>query len=226
VQRSFAASGRITAFVHNDGYDYVEGEAGEAYGGTLKRFRRHVVHVKPGVFVMFDDLVATKPATFQWLLHAYEKIQIEDSSRSLHVRREPAAMKMRFLWPPSLSFSQTDRYNPDPERVKPGEIKNSWHLTASTKEPSATRQFLTVLVPYRIGQEASVPQAELVNGNGAIGVRLIASDGFQELVAFRTGEARAAVCGGLRSDARVFARGARPDGTVVRRLLVDGEKCE
>ncbi|MHC4798438.1 MAG: DUF4962 domain-containing protein, partial [Planctomycetota bacterium] len=70
LQRTWESKGKITAFQIGDGYDYVEGEASQAYGKRLKRFRRHVVHVRPGIFVIFDDLVAAKPATFQWLLHA------------------------------------------------------------------------------------------------------------------------------------------------------------
>ncbi|MBM3858407.1 MAG: DUF4962 domain-containing protein [Verrucomicrobia bacterium] len=205
VQRSSSAQGRITAFVSNDGYDYTEGEAAPAYGKKLKRFRRHVVHVKPGVFVMFDDLVAAEPATFQWLLHAYEKIGVEESSRTLRVNRDPAAMEVRFLWPLALSFSQNDRYEPEPERIKSGDIKNTWHLTAGTTEPSATMQFVTVLMPHRIGNEASLPKAELVRGNADITVKLTTSDGSQDTITF---------------GARVSARGVKKDGSVSRQLRV------
>ncbi|MCX7825837.1 MAG: DUF4962 domain-containing protein, partial [Verrucomicrobiae bacterium] len=162
LQRSADAKGEITAFVCGDGYDYAEGEAAAAYGGKLKRFRRHVLHVRPGVFVMFDDLVAAKPATFQWLLHAYEKIAVEETSRTLSVRRDPAAMEVRFLLPTALSFSQTDRYEPEPERIRHPDAKNTWHLTAGTTQPGTTAQFLTVLMPHRIGTESSLPKTELV----------------------------------------------------------------
>jgi len=226
VQRSYGAHGNITAFVSNDGYDYAEGEAGPAYGDKLKRFHRHVVHVRPGVFVMFDDLEAAKPATFQWLLHAYEKIGVEEPTRTLHVLRDPAAMEVRFLLPSALSFSQTDRYEPEVERIRHPDAKNTWHLTAGTTQPSATMQFVTVLMPYRIGNEASLPRAELVRGDSAIAVKLTAPDGSQDIVAFRTGAAKTAACAGLRSDARVFARGVRNDGSVSRRLLVEGAKLE
>jgi hypothetical protein len=209
VQRSSSAQGRITAFVSNDGYDYTEGEAGPAYGKKLKRFRRHVVHVKPGVFVMFDDLEATKPATFQWLLHAYEKIGVEESSRTLRVNRDPAAMEVRFLLPSALSFSQTDQYEPDVERIRHPDAKNTWHLTAGTTEPSATMQFVTVLLPYRNGNEASLPKAELARDDGALTVKLTSPDGSQDSITFGP---------------RVSARGVKKDGSVSRRLSVEGVK--
>ena len=35
--------------------------------------------MRPGVFVIFDDLVASKPSSFQWLMHAHEKIAVDES---------------------------------------------------------------------------------------------------------------------------------------------------
>lgn len=227
VQRSPAAKGAITAFLHGEGYDYTEGEAGAAYGDKLKRFRRHIVHVRPGVFVIFDDLTATKPATFQWLLHAHEKIAVDESQQLLTIRREPAAMEVRLLLPAGLAFSQTDKYEPEPERVKRGDIKNTWHLTATTTAPSATGRFLSVLTPHRTGSDSPVTKTELVQGDGAVGVRLRFADGAEDVVAFRTSaDAETVSCGGLRSDALVFARGRDKDGKVKRRLMYEGVKLE
>jgi hypothetical protein len=227
VQRSPAAKGAITAFLHGEGYDYTEGEAGAAYGDKLKRFRRHVVHVRPGVFVILDDLTATKPATFQWLLHAHEKIAVDEPRQLLTIRREPATMEVRLLLPAGLAFAQNDRYEPEPERVKRGEIKNTWHLTAATTTPSTTSRFLSVLTPHRVGGEPPVAKVELVQGDGAVGVRLRFPDGAEDVVAFRTdADAEIVSCGGLRSDALAFARGRTKDGAVKRRLMYEGIKLE
>jgi hypothetical protein len=227
VRRSPAAQGVITAFHHDDGYDYVEGEAEAAYGDKLKRFRRQVVHVRPGVFVMFDDLEAMNPATFQWLLHAYDRIAVDETRQLLTIRREPAAMNVRLLLPADLTFSQTDQYEPAPERVKPGEIKNTWHLTAATSSPAATAQFLAVFAPYRADSEPPVTKAEPIPAKGAIGVRLELAGGAEEIVVFRTRDGAEPVsCGGLRADARIFALGRSGDGSETRRLLIGGSKLE
>jgi hypothetical protein len=209
VGRRWAAGCSITAFQLGEGYDYVEGEAAPAYGGRLKRFRRHIVHVRPGVFVMLDDLVAEKPATFQWLLHAYEKITVDEQGRALRVERAPAAMRVKLLLPAQLTFTQTDKYVPEPEVVKgKGNYKNTWHLTASTVERRPTAQFLTVLMPHRIGAEAALPKAELPQGKGA-----------EDLIVFRTDPAVKEVeCAGLRSPARVFARRQGKDQKITRQL--------
>jgi hypothetical protein len=57
-------------------------------------------------------------------------------------------------------------------------------------------------------------------------VKLTTSGGAEDIIAFRTGDAKTAIFAGLRSDARVFARGVKKDGSVVRRLMVEDAKME
>ncbi|MDH7570706.1 MAG: hypothetical protein QHJ73_14090, partial [Armatimonadota bacterium] len=218
VRRSREAKGAITAFVHGPAYDYVEGEAAAAYGGRLKRFRRQVVHVRPGVFVMFDDVAAQNAATFQWLLHAYDRIQVDETATApvLRIRRDPAAMNVYLLLPGGLAITQTDRYDPEPES---GEWKNTWHLTAATQQPEQQAHFLTVFLPHRVGAEETLPRVERAEGRGALGVRLLFPDGTEEVVAFRTADRGTVECAGVRDSARVFAVG-RKDGKETRRLRV------
>ena len=217
VVRSWQATGEITAFEIGSGYDYIEGEAGRAYSDRLERFRRHVVHVRPGTFILFDDLVAPKAATFQWLLHAHDRIGVE--GRVLTVRREPAAMKVHMLLPRQLDISQTDKYDPEPEDEKVKGIKwqKTWHLTASTMEPAAAGQFLAVLMVHRGSAAVDLPEVKRLEGRGAVGVKLTRPDGATDTVVFRAdADAKRVTCGGLTSDARVFAEGTDKAGRTVR----------
>ncbi|MCX6908481.1 MAG: hypothetical protein NTY01_10610, partial [Verrucomicrobia bacterium] len=152
---------------------------------------------------------------------------VDEQQQVLTIRHEPATMEVRLLLPAGLAFSQNDKYEPEPERVKRGEINNTWHLTAATTTPSATGRFLSVLTPHRIGSDSPVTKTELVQGDGAVGVRLRTADGAEDIVIFRTNAAAETVsCAGLRSDALVFARGRGKDGTVKRRLMYEGTKLE
>ncbi len=227
VQRDYSAKGAIVAFQSVDGYDYAEGEAGAAYGGKLKHFRRHVLHVRPGVFVIFDDLLATQPSTFQWLLHAYEKMEVDEAQQKLTIHHDPAAMDVKLLLPEKVSFVQDDRYVPEPEQVKRGDMKNTWHLTAATVNPNLAAQFVSVMMPHRAGREPAVTKTALLQGEGAIGVYLLAADGSDDIVVFRTNPNAGTVsCGGMRSDAQAFALGRTNDGSVKRRLMYAGTKLE
>jgi hypothetical protein len=218
VQRNRQATGELTAFQSVDGYDYAEGEAAPAYLGRMERFRRHVVHVRPGVFVLFDDLRAPQPARFEWLLHAYRRIEIAESQRMLRVENGPAAMNVHLLLPERVEFAQTNRYEPEPESIARG-WENTWHVTVGTATPARAAPYLAVLLVHRKGKEDSLPKVAMVAGTGAVGVRLTAREGAEDLVAFRMdSHAPTVVCGGIESGARVFAQGKDRSGRTLRRL--------
>jgi len=218
VQRRWGAGGRLVAMESVEGYDYVEGEAAAAYPGRLDRFRRRVVHLRPGIFVIWDELQSPRPATFQWLLHAYHRIGVEEDKRILGVRNSPAAMDVHLLLPDSLKITQTDRYEPEPEATA-GKWSNTWHLTASTANPTAETHFLSVFLVHREGEQDRLPRVELARGAGAVGVKLTAQDGSQDVVAFRTDrQASKVACAGLESAAEVFAEGRDRQGRTIRRF--------
>jgi len=241
VQRRWEANGRLTGFDSSGngtengtgtdrpdrsqshfpsraGYDYVEGEAAPAYAGRLERFRRHVVHAQPGIFVMFDDLRAPEPARFQWLLHACNRIEVVESNQLLRVVNAPAAMNVRLLLPERVEITQTDRYEPEPEPIAQ-RWENTWHLTAGTTAPASSAQFLAVMLVHRQGQEGTLPKVELLRGTGAVGVRLTAPDGAEDTIGFRTDEnAPQVTCGGIDITGRVLAQGKDKNGQLVRSL--------
>jgi hypothetical protein len=219
VARRWEARGQLTAFESVDGYDYAEGEAASAYAGRLDRFRRHVVHVRPGVFVMFDDLGAATSAQFQWLLHAYNRIEVSETNRLLRVENAPAAMDVHLLLPEKVEFRQTDKYDPEPEPTK-GRWANTWHLTASTVTSARSAQFLAVLLPHREGAEDELPKVELLQGTGAVGVRLTSPNGAWDIVAFRVDQqAQVVTCGGVETGGQVFAHGKDRDGQLIRQFM-------
>lgn len=220
VKRKWSANGRITAFHSSDDYDYVEGEAAPAYGGRLDRFRRQVVHSRPGVFVIYDDLVAKRPSTYQWLLHSFDKMEV--SGNRISVRRNHASLDAVVLLPENVEMSLTDKYDPEPEVVDsaPRRYKNSWHLTAATPRPHKSGCFLSVLMVAKKGNENQLPTPKVLEGNGCLATRLTYPDGAEETIAFRTGSDGPIDCADLHTDARVAAVGRDASGKVVRRLEI------
>ncbi len=213
VKRSIRARGQIEAFATGGGYDYASGDATAAYGGRLLRAVRRIVHVRPGVFVLYDDLAAPQPVTWQWWLHALSRMEI--GTGEVRAREGRAAMVARFLEPVDPAFTQTDRFTVPPEDGRP----NQWHLTASLPAPRATANFLVVLMPHRAGETSGLPRVTKVEGEGAVGVSLIWPDGRRDLVGFRRpGHAGSARLEGIEADAAAFAVGMAPGGT--RRWLV------
>ncbi len=216
--RSWKAQGRITAFASTDGYDYVAGEAASAYAGKLKRFRRQVVHLRPGVFVLLDEVQAKEPARFQWLLHACHEMQVREGERRILVRNDPAAMEVILLEPGELTFTQTNRYMPEPE-LPPGSWENTWHLQAETVPRSSTGRFLAVLLVHRVGEEQNMPQVSPLIATGGSGAILRYPSGKTDLVLFRTGpEVRGIQHEGIQTSAEVYAEGRDETGALCRKF--------
>lgn len=71
--------GVLTKGLLSPSYDYVKGSAADAYRNTdLTQFDRHVVYLKPGTFVMLDELNADTPHVYDWVLYSgqLEKFEI------------------------------------------------------------------------------------------------------------------------------------------------------
>jgi hypothetical protein len=177
LRRKWEARGRIVHFETTETCDYIEAEAGEAYGARLEQFRRRILHVKPGVFVMVDDLFAREPSTFQWLLHTVNRIDID--GQTLTTVNNPGVLRVRLLAPENLDITQTDRYVPEPE-VSPGRepnYPNTHHLTASTREPVRRIRFVCAFDVYRHDEQANLESAAMQERDDAVSIALTYSDG-------------------------------------------------
>jgi len=157
TKRRQDANGRIVRFLTGERYDYALADATAAYSGRLTKFHRHVLHVRPdraarnraGTFVIADELEAPKPVTFEWWLHALEKMDVDEASREVLIHRGDVRLRATFVDPEDLEFAQTDQFDPPPENNAP----NQWHLTVSTKTKRKRAVFLVVLSPYRDGEK-------------------------------------------------------------------------
>jgi hypothetical protein len=214
--RDWRSHGRIVEFATTDYCHYVCGDARWAYPGRLKRFDRHALFLRPQaaaeepVVVLYDDLEAEHPATYQWLLHALEQMQTDEAAGAVTINRAGAHLRVRFVAPGGLSFSQTDQFTVPPEGPN---MPNQWHLTASTSEPAAHQRFLTVLVPYPEGKAPATVRAKNVPGCLALE---IVGPALTHTVLFRTDAPPGAPIsvGDTQTDADVFAIARDADGAV------------
>ncbi|MGQ9730620.1 MAG: DUF4962 domain-containing protein, partial [Candidatus Zipacnadales bacterium] len=181
IAHSFSPGGRIVQFFTSTAFDYVAGDATEAYLGKLERFVRHILLVKPeGAVLIYDELKAPQPATFQWLLHAWNKFRVGENSCS--TENGGAAVQVTWLSPRPLSISQTNEFDPPPRDIK----LVQWHLTAATNAPAEEVHFVTVLQPYRT--ESATPQPpNLAEVEGGWIVTIPSEDARVEIAVRRTG---------------------------------------
>lgn len=162
TSRSHEASGRIESFVAGVNIDYARANATAAYSGRLTKFVRHVVHFRPGTFVIIDELEAPKPVTFEWNLHAVRQMDIRESSGEVFIHLGKARLRASFLSPKGLTFRQTDQFDPPPE-PQARNAHNQWHLTAATREKTTKARFFVVLDAYQVkdNTEPQLPKVQL-----------------------------------------------------------------
>lgn len=220
-KRSIRARGRIEAFATGAGYDYASGDATPAYEGRLIRAVRRIVHLRPGVFVIYDELAAPRPVVWEWWLHALSRMEVHEGNAEVLVREGRAAMVVRFLEPGGAAFAQTDRFTVPPEDGGP----NQWHLTVATRSAQSNAAFLAVLMPYRSGETLGLPRLARIEGEGSLGVVLSWPDGRRDVVGFRRmGHTASARLDAVEADAAAFAVGTAPGGVVRRWLIGQGRR--
>ncbi|MBI3328362.1 MAG: DUF4962 domain-containing protein [Nitrospinae bacterium] len=181
IKHTAAPGGRIVELRLERAFDYVVGDATAAYAGRLRRYHRHVAFVKPDLIVLYDDLLASEPAMFQFMLHALRPFSVDENNALLSVEQPNAGVAVRYLSPTPLTFRQWNGYEPKPEKAFP----TQWHVEASTGEKRGDIGILTLIVPYRMGQRVEW-SAERLESDTAIGAR-VERGGQAVVVAFRKG---------------------------------------
>ncbi len=199
VKRSLNSRGKIVTFDDQDDYCYAVGDATEAYGGRLKRFLRRVLFLRPNCFVICDELASSGESSYQWLLHAKSEMALDEAAQSVTISQGEARLQAQLLAPGGLKFSQVEGFPIAPERA---DSPPQYHFTADTQSKSSEVTFLSALTAYRDGEEQSLPAAELVEGEGGMGVRLSWEED-SALVAWRLGEAERVKVGDLETEAEV-----------------------
>ena len=213
--RDAKACGRIAAFEDTAGMSYLVGDAAPAYMGKLVRCDRRILFLRPGLFLILDDLEAPAAARFQWMLHAFEEMEL-DGNRVVS-RREGAAMDVRLACPTGLSVSQTDEFDVPFNANIPEEFQqerpNHWHVTAETQDDARATRIAAAMAVTGPGEEMEV---ELLEHPGWFGVQATGAsgrvEGWAQLEAGAAGpagygdevsEGRAAVCGTARDGERM-----------------------
>lgn len=216
-----AAGGRVIAFTHGADFDYTAGDATAAYREPslttdttshhlrrdfhapmelcayyegVRRMVRHVVFVRPGAFVLLDEVETEAPASVQLLWHAHEAFAIDAARHRADIAHGGGLARLHFLTPGACQLSQTDRFPVPPEH----DLPNQWHLTADWGATTARRRLLTVIQACAADAGDRLPEVCGLDEEDVLGVRVGATTVRFELE------------GGVP---RVTAEGIRPDGT-------------
>ncbi len=155
--RSPEARGRIVDFRHQRALTYVSGDAAAAYDGKLRVFLRHVLFLRPGLFVVLDELAASAAARFDWLLHALEKMEVDEKAGTVTSARGGASLTVRLDCAAGLAFHLTDQFDTPYNEGNPPEYHeqrpNQWHFRATTTHPAAETRIAAVMAVRSSGEK-------------------------------------------------------------------------
>ena len=113
------------------------------FGETpLTKYRRQVLMLYPDIVLIYDELEASEPVRWDWLLHSPVQFSIDIASMSFSTAYPDSGSKAvtTFFSGTDFSVSQTDRFTVPPTGLENDpEYPAQWHLTASADNSSSVR---------------------------------------------------------------------------------------
>jgi len=103
------ADGQIIGFATHPDFDAVSRDARKAYGGVLTKAVRHVLYIRPSMFVVVDDL-ATKESggsEFEYNLHAEDQLAFDADGAGATILKGDAGLKVNFYGPEVPQYRTT-----------------------------------------------------------------------------------------------------------------------
>lgn len=125
------------------------------FGATpLSKYLRHVWMLHPGIVVIYDELEASEPVRWDWLLHSATTFHIEQDGFTLNTVNEAKGFstQAQLFSGQTFQLSQTDRFTVPPTDTPDPAYPNQWHLSATVKDSRANR-FLFIMQVYDRGNE-------------------------------------------------------------------------
>ena len=174
---TMAASGTIEEFEHTEALTTVTGECARAYNlpmnePTVKQWEEYLDEPLPGMepeaevvrrnivfshnrenpwIAVHDYLKTSGPASFDYLLHTLEKMQLDQENQHLFVKSGEVGLDLYFLSPEKLDFRQSGKFPIAPEERYEG-APEQWHFTAHTDAKMDEMRFLVLMIPRRLGE--------------------------------------------------------------------------
>lgn len=150
----------VTSWLQNMAAAGVKQTAEYGFGPTpLTHFLRHVWMLHPDVVVIYDELEAGEPVSWEWLLHSPTAFTIDAAGQGSGVAHLTTANQTKQFTAQGILYSaqpmalsQTDRFINPPTDVPDPAYPNQWHLKARVENSRANR-FLYIVQVVDNGNE-------------------------------------------------------------------------
>jgi hypothetical protein len=220
--------GVVADLVEAPWYVRLIGDASLAYDPQdVNSFVREVMYLRHSsaadpqdYFVLFDDVDATAPSRYDWLLHTYGSVT-RDGDR-LTITQGPAAVDVSVVSPPNLSCEITEKLLEDIKCRSPLEgVDRLRQVKLSPVSPSARGNFVSVLVPRPASSSPDEVKVAPVQADNVLGAE-ITSGPVRDLVLFAL-DAPAIAAAGVEVTGRTcFVR--QQEGKVTQAAVHGGDR--
>ncbi|MFP4248250.1 MAG: DUF4962 domain-containing protein [Armatimonadota bacterium] len=219
---SITSRGNISAFFNSPRYCTFTGDASEAYDDLLEQFDRTVVFIRPGVFVVYDELAAPEPSEYTWLLNAFEAAQIDEAGQQMTIRQRHMRLGVHHLAPDDMTYAQTDE-RPHPVLTKAFSrvtemFPQQFNIRVIPETQRADERILTVMEAYEADEGPAIADLRQIDAENALALAY-ERDGLSETVLLQSraqGDRGVTQAGPLASDGVVATLAQAGDGAMVR----------
>lgn len=142
----------------------------------VKKFRRHVAMLRPGIVVVYDDLEADKDVTWTFQLNGRERSNMSMDGTSVIANTDNCTARADLFGPSALrtTFSDTCRVKPvdwlNPQRGRKAMEFEANHYNASFENPAKSRAMRFLAVIRVVPGEGAVVEKVAPAADGSIAV--------------------------------------------------------
>lgn len=137
------------------------------FGETpLNNYKRHIFMLRPNKVVIYDDLGADEPATWQWLLHSPVEFNIAGNKITTHYTDKGGFTSVAQIYSNQTpEITKTNEWFPGGEPDKPADVAKQWHLTADFPACQNNR----ILTIIQVSDDGVVEDVWQVNNTFTVG---------------------------------------------------------
>jgi hypothetical protein len=141
--------GWMARFLHGGAISYALGDASNAYDNEkqvpqkaeVKRFRRHLIFMRPDVVVIYDELLADHEAEWSWLIHSHKEIMLHPGKQQIKCNTKTARSQVDIFGSTKLELELSTEFDPKPVNYrnirdtsgKIIEFSDQWHVYARSR---------------------------------------------------------------------------------------------
>ncbi len=175
---SAEAYGYFSRFLQGGQLAYMKGDAANAYQSDetkedygVTKFNRHIVLLKPGIIVIYDELESKTDASWSWLIHSLKNMKLDTLHNSFIASIEGVKgigklwSSQSFTWNISNKFEVPAVIYRNYKGMRTKKYDDTqWHVKATNKEKNTHIRFLSVIQVGKDGTALPVKESQSETG--------------------------------------------------------------